>query len=164
MAYARLILILFLLSACSPQEQAKQAESIPFNPTGDVRYTMEWVLDPAAFHLWRSAGSIITAEGTRDLAPTTDDGWLAVQHSAAVVAETGNLLLMPSRARDQKDWQVFSLGLVEAGLLAKSAAENHDADALFDAGGQIYRVCSSCHSIYIQGKKNPLSNRSTDSN
>ncbi len=162
----KLSLILFLLAACTPPEQerpkADSAQSIPFKITGDVKYTMAWVLDPAAYHIWRSAGTIITEEGDRELAPITDDGWLEVQHSAAVVAETGNLLMMPGRAVDDEAWQEISLGLIEAGLHAKAAAEAHDADALFDAGGEIYRVCSSCHSIYIQGNKNPLSNRPTD--
>jgi hypothetical protein len=149
----KLIPILFLLAACSPSEQeqpeTQEIEPIPFTPAGDVMYTMQWVLDPAADHIWDSAGTIITAAGSRELAPTTDEGWLAVQHSAAVVAETGNLLMMPGRARDDGDWRDISLGLVAAGLSAQAAAEAHDSDALFDAGGQIYRVCTSCHSAYI---------------
>ena len=162
----KIALILLLLAACSPQEpekpQINQANSIPFKITGDVKHTMQWVLDPAAYHIWRSAGSIITAAGTRELTPTTDDGWLAVQHSATVVAETGNLLMMPGRAMDDDAWRDISLGLIEAGLHAKSAAQAHDADALFDAGGEIYRVCSSCHAAYIEGNRNPLSNRISD--
>jgi hypothetical protein len=119
---------------------------------------MEFVLDPAADMIWDSAGYIITAEGEQDLQPTTDEGWLAVQHSAVVVAETGNLLMMPGRARDDKDWIEISQGLVDVGMRAKAAAEAHDADALFEAGGQIYRVCTSCHQIYVQGeeKSDPL--------
>lgn len=148
-----LIPILFLLAACSPSEkeqpQTQQPESIPFKLAGDVKYTMQWVLDPAADHIWESAGTIITAEGERELAPTTDEGWLAVQHSAAVVAETGNLLLMPGRAVDNGTWKDIAHGLVAAGLSAQAAAKAHDSDALFDAGGQIYRVCNSCHSAYI---------------
>ena len=150
MNHARLLIISLLLTACGQQEQAAPEKSIPFKPTGDVKHLMQWVLDPAADHLWDSAGSIITAEGTEDLAPTSDEAWLAVQHSAVVVAEAGNLLLMPGVAEDDGAWQDISLGLIEAGLRAKSAAEAHDAEALFDAGGQLYRVCLSCHAIYIK--------------
>ncbi len=148
-----LIPILFLLAACSPpdqeQPQTQITDTTPLTPAGDVKYIMQWVLDPAADHIWDSAGSIITATGTRELAPTTDEGWLAVQHSAAVVAESGNLLIMPGRARDDGAWRDISLGLVAAGQSAQAAAEAHDTDALFDAGGQIYRVCTSCHAAYI---------------
>jgi len=151
-AISFLLLGSLILVACSPSEQAasqvEQPAPTPFKLAGDVKHTMLWVLDPAADFVWGSAGSIITAEGTRELAPTTDEGWLAVQHSAAVVAETGNLLLLPGRARD-KAWQDISLGLVDAGLRAQAAAAAHDEDALFDAGGQIYQVCKSCHAIYV---------------
>ena len=151
MYYAKLMVLLLLLTACGQQEQAEQAKPTVFKPTGDVMHLMAWVLDPAADHVWDSAGSIITATGTRELAPTTDEGWLAVQHSAAVIAETGNLLLMPGLIRDNGDWQDISHGLIAAGMRAKAAAEAQDTDALFDAGGQIYRVCTSCHSLYIHG-------------
>lgn len=156
----KILFAVVLLAACSPSEQTKpqsgqQVGPIPFKLAGDVKHTMIWVLDPAADHLWGSAGSIITDEGTRELAPTTDEAWLAVQHSAAVVAETGNLLLMPGRAVDDGAWRDMSLGLVTAGLRAQAAAEAHDAEELFEAGGQLYRVCSSCHSVYIQDNDSP---------
>lgn len=98
--------LLFALTACSPSEQAtqqvEQTGSDAFKLSGDVKHIMKWVLDPAAFGVWGSAGSIITAAGTRELAPTTDDGWKAVEHSAAVVAASGNLLMMPGRAVDDE--------------------------------------------------------------
>jgi len=156
MMHSKLVLasLLLALVGCSPSEQAssqtEQAGSSPFKLSGDVKHIMQWVLDPAVDGVWDSAGSIITAAGTRELAPTTDEGWLAVEHSAAVVAASGNLLLMPGRAVDDEGWRNISQGLVEAGLLAQAAAKNQDSDALFDAGGQIYRVCKACHSVYVQ--------------
>ncbi len=155
MRYKYLVSFLVLLSGCSKPEESKL---LPFKPTGDVRHVMQFVLNPAAAKIWRSAGSIITEAGEQDLRPTTDEGWLAVQHSAVVVAESGNLLLLPGLARDGEDWQEISLALIDVGMRAKAAAEAHDADALFDVGGQIYRICQSCHQIYIQGvtKINPL--------
>ena len=160
MNLSRLALISLLLSglaACSPSEQpaspTEQGGSNPFKLSGDVKHIMQWVLDPAAFGVWDSAGSIITAAGTRELAPTTDEGWLAVEHSAAVVAASGNLLMIPGRAVDDEGWKNISQGLVDAGLLAQAAAKNQDSDALFDAGGQIYRVCKACHSVYVRGEK-----------
>lgn len=113
---------------------------------------MQWVLDPAADLLWASAGSIVTIEGVQELAPTTEEGWLAVQHSAVVVAESGNLLIMPGRAWDDQDWREISLALVDVGLRAKAAAEAKDADALFETGGELYRICVSCHTQYIQSE------------
>ncbi len=159
MRHSRILLLALLLAACGQSEQSAsqmpRTQAVPFQPTGDVKHLMQWVLDPAADQVWGSSGSIITATGTQDLTPTTDAEWLATQHSAAVVAESGNLLLMPGLARDHNDWQDFSLGLIAAGKLAMAAAAERDAEALFDAGGQIYRVCASCHAVYIQSEESP---------
>lgn len=109
---------------------------------------MRIVLDPAADVIWGSAGQVITADGVEDLAPTTDEGWLQVAHAAAVAAESGNLLMLPGRARDEGEWMEISRGLVRAGHRARIAAEAQDADALFAAGGLLYNVCVSCHQQY----------------
>lgn len=108
---------------------------------------MTWILDPAADVIWDSAGTIITAEGSEELAPTTDEGWEAVLHAAGVVTEGGNLLMMPGRSAGD-DWLEYSAGLVAAGRLAIDAAEARDPDALFEAGGRIYQVCRACHNQY----------------
>jgi hypothetical protein len=124
------------------------AMSDPFDNTHSTHDVMTWVLDPAADHVWASAGQIITETETVDLAPRTDEGWDRVRHSAAVVAEVGNLMLVPAHARDNEDWAEISRGLSRAGHLAEQAAAAHDADALFEAGGVIYNVCVSCHQLY----------------
>lgn len=112
-----------------------------------VKQTMAWILDPAADVIWDSAGTIITAGGSEDLAPTTDEGWDTVLHAAAIVTEGGNLLMMPGRSAGD-DWREYAAGLVAAGELAIEAAEARDADALFEAGGRIYQVCRACHNQY----------------
>ena len=143
-----LLTLIGLVCSCSPGEPAQQKSE--FKLTGDVEYIMHYVLDPAADHIWDSAGTIITAEGTKELAPTTEEGWKAVAHSAVVVAETGNLLNLPGRALDKQGWSETALGLVDAGLRAKKAADEMDADALFDAGGKLYQVCVACHAAFIE--------------
>ena len=143
---------LVLLSGCDPGGDPTPP-SVPdpapaYRPVANVKQTMEWILDPAADVIWDSAGFIITAEGETDLAPTTDEGWEHVRNSAAVVAETGNLLMMPGRA-GPPDWVGYAQGLTAAGEVAMAAAEAHDADALFDAGGQVYVMCRACHAKYL---------------
>ena len=123
--------------------------SLPaYEPVVNVKQTMEWILDPAADVIWDSAGWVITAEGETDLAPTTDEAWADVRNSAAIVAETGNLLLMPGRTAGA-NWIAWAQSLTVAGEVAMAAAEAHDADALFDAGGQLYQVCRACHQRYL---------------
>ena len=119
-----------------------------YRSIASVKQTMEWILDPSADLIWDSAGFIITAEGETDLSPTTDAGWERVRNGAVVVAETGNLLMMPGRSAGP-DWVAYARQLTVSGELAMVAAEAQDANLLFDAGGQIYQVCRGCHEQYM---------------
>jgi hypothetical protein len=133
-----------LLAACNPEPPALVT---PYQPVNDVHHVMELILDPATDVIWGSAGTIISEEGRRELAPTTDEGWHKVEQAAAVVTESGNLLMMPGRSGGE-DWNEYSSGLIEAGKLAMKAAQDQDSDALFDAGGRLYQVCLACHNQY----------------
>lgn len=129
-----------------------------YRPVANVKQTMDWILDPAADVIWDSAGFIITAEGETDLSPTTDEGWAQVRNSAAVVAETGNLLMMPDRVLGS-GWVAYAQALTAAGEVAMAAAEAQDPDALFDAGGQIYQVCRTCHEQFMVPREEARSAR-----
>lgn len=137
--------LLGCLTACGGQEQ----QALPVKPTGTVHEFMLWHLEPAADVLWDSAGFILTAEGEQDLQPTTQEGWDHVRNNATVVAESGNLLMLPGYAADAGDWLEYAAGLVDAGIYAREAAEAKDADALFQAGANLYNVCLACHNRYI---------------
>jgi hypothetical protein len=121
----------------------------------DVHHTMELIIDPAAEIIWGSAGSIITGDGEHDLAPSSAAAWTEVEAAAAILAESGNLLMMPGRSAGAH-WNTFSSALTAAGQLATLAAQEQDGDALFDAGGQIYQACLGCHNQYLieDGAKN----------
>lgn len=131
-----------------PRAESVMDSEPTFRPVTNVKQTMEWILDPAVDVIWDSAGFIITAEGERDLSPTTDERWSEVRNSAATVAEAGNLLMMPGRAAGP-DWIAYARALVTAGETAIAAAQAQDADALFDAGGEVYIACRSCHEQFL---------------
>jgi hypothetical protein len=137
--------------AGEPGDAAGRSHSAPGQPpyhaAADVHQMMAWIVDPAADVIWDAAGTIITAEGSEELAPTTDKGWAKVQRAAAILTESGNLLMMPGRAAGE-DWIAWSRQLVDTGKSAMQAAAARDADALFDAGGRIYQVCKGCHDQY----------------
>ena len=139
------VTVLVSLVGCSGD-----VETIPYAPTGNQYQFMTEYLEPASDVIWGSAGAIITEEGEIDLQPTTDEGWLNVVHAATVVAEGGNLMMMPGLANGESDWNEYAQGLTRAALLAKSAAEAQDAEALFSAGGAIYNVCRACHNKYME--------------
>ena len=135
-----------ICAACAEQE----AQQVLPKATGSTYQMMTSYLEPAADKIWGSAGLIITEDGEVDLRPTTEEGWLNVINAATVVAEGGNLLLINGYSANEADWAAYSKGLTLAALKARRAAESQDADALFDAGGEIYNVCRACHNRYIE--------------
>ncbi|MBF69130.1 MAG: hypothetical protein CMQ29_15740 [Gammaproteobacteria bacterium] len=116
--------------------------------TDDIEYLMHYVLEPSAEKIWDSAGSIVTAAGEETLHPTTEEGWIAIEHAAAVISESGNLLMIPGRAAPAPDWTEYSQGLVDTGKTVLEAAKAKDPDALFETGGHLYNVCVACHQVY----------------
>jgi hypothetical protein len=147
------LIILMLVSSCGTQQETPSAT---FKITGDTKHLMMLVVEPASDVVWDSSGSITTAQGVEDLTPTTEEEWLKVKHSAAVIVESGNLLLLPGRFRDNKDWQEISYGLIDVGQRLITAIDARDSEAMFDLGGQLYSVCVSCHQLYMtaEQKKN----------
>jgi hypothetical protein len=146
---------LTLLCACdsaAPAPAEVQPIGPPFEATTTVLELMEWILEPATEGIWDAAGTIITAEGERELAPTTDAGWADVRNSAALVAETGNLLMMPGRSAGA-EWNGHANALIVAGRESMAAADAQDSDRLFDAGGQLYQACLACHRQYMPGSR-----------
>ena len=141
------------LLGCGPNEAPDTSDSaretVVYPPVVGMKQFMVWVLDPAADAIWESAGFVMTAQGERSLAPTTKPGWLRVEKGAVLVAESGNLLRLPGRAAGP-DWIESAKALVDAGREALLAAQKRDADALFDAGGEVYQACRSCHDRYME--------------
>lgn len=142
------IAIALALSACDGA--ANRAAVQPGHVKAhDINQLMNVVIAPQAEVFWNSAGTIINLTGEHDLAPTTDEGWLATQSAAATIAETGNLLLTPQFAEGRgEDWIQFSKSLVEIGIEAEKAAADHDVEAILEVGGTMYNVCNACHQVY----------------
>src|SRR5262245_36218382 len=110
---------------------------------------MDWVLDPPAAVSWVAAGTVVTAAGAQSLAPTTEEGRAHVRNAAAIVVESGNLLMMPGRARDDVEWRRHAERLIDVGKRTLAAAVAKDTDGVFDTGGELYVVCTECHQKYL---------------
>jgi cytochrome c553 len=80
--------------------------------------------------------------------PTTDKEWMAVQRSAVLLGESGNVLMMRGRARDQGEWITDAKMLVDAGAAAYRAARAKDTNALTAVETSINGSCVSCHKQY----------------
>ena len=144
-----------LLVACAEPPPAATAAAPALPPTLALKDLMDWVLDPAADVIWGAAGTIVTEEGEQSLAPTTDEGWNAIRNAAAVVVESGNLLMMPGRARDQGDWQKHAAQLIDTGSRLLRAAQAKDTDGVFNGGGDLYVICTECHQKYLPQEPAP---------
>ncbi len=123
-------------------------EPPPFDEVADVRQLMLTVLDPAADVYWDSVGTIMDLDGTKEIAPATMAEWEAVRNAAMIIAESGNLLLTPGRAKEGEQWTELAQALISTGRQALAAAEARDAEAVFTAGGEVYLVCSDCHAAF----------------
>ena len=71
-----------------------------------------------------------------------------MRNAAVALAESGNLLMMGTRPKDNADWMRFCERLVEVAHRAAKHAEAKDKQKVFDIGGEIYAVCSDCHEKY----------------
>lgn len=134
-----------LLAACSPP-----APTLP-QPVFSVKDLMGHVVDPSADVFWEASGTIVTAEGEKSRAPTTQEGWDNAAHAAATLAEAGAMLQLPGRARDDGEWLRLARELTTTSLEGMKAAQAKNETAVFDTGGRIYVVCRSCHLKYIPG-------------
>lgn len=118
--FARLVACLPLLAACAPEPPPAPKTAL------SMKDLMERVIDPAADVFWLSSGTIITAAGESSRAPTTDASWEAAVNAAATLVEGGNLLAVPGRARDQKEWILYARELTEAAASGMKAAQSKD--------------------------------------
>jgi hypothetical protein len=80
--------------------------------------------------------------------PTDAKGWAAARDQALLLAESGNLLMVGGRVRDNGNWMKMSRAMVDAAALAAAAAEKRDAMALEGAVDAITVSCMACHQPY----------------
>lgn len=80
--------------------------------------------------------------------PKTESEWAEARRSSLTLAECGNLLTMPGRARDQNDWMKDAKLLADAGAAAYRAALARDANALATVAEALDTSCTTCHKQY----------------
>ena len=139
-----LILSLAISFGCNSQPDAP-----PLKPVANVDQLMDGIITPAAEVYWQSVATIVSQDGIEERFPKTDEEWEAVWASAMTIAEAGNLLMMPTRAKDDGEWMRLSTALVDVGVLAAKAAESKRPESVLEVGEQVYNVCTECHMKYI---------------
>lgn len=80
--------------------------------------------------------------------PKTEREWNLYAARMLMLAEAGNLLMMPGRAKDNDRWMRDARLLVDAGNAAYQAALKRDVAALEALNDQMYQACVVCHQNY----------------
>jgi hypothetical protein len=83
-------------------------------------------------------------------------GWPLVEHAAAALTETANLLMIPGRMcqngrpapQDRDDWKKGVEGLANAGRVALKAAQARNLEQIVEASNTVAEACAACHEIY----------------
>jgi cytochrome c553 len=80
--------------------------------------------------------------------PKGDRDWETLQMQALMLAESGNLLMMDGRAKNQGQWMKDARLLVEAGAAAVTATRAKDLQAVLALNNQIVTACITCHTQF----------------
>ncbi len=159
---------LFLAGACKASQPQPE-----YRVTATIKDIMDSEVDKSADVLWESVATIVSAAGTEERQPRTDEEWATVHRSAVELTEATNLLLMPGRLvakpgqksdnpgielapeeidklinDDRPAWVNFAHALHDAAVPALKATEDRNAQALLDAGEKIDTACENCHLKY----------------
>jgi hypothetical protein len=119
--------------------EAGSAQAPGFQPVGTVHQIMVGIVAPASDVVFK----VPTA------APKDDKEWANVQNSALTLAEAGNLLMIPGRAKDKGEWMKNAKALVDAGSEAFKAANAKNVKAVSDSGDKLDETCENCHAKYL---------------
>jgi len=114
------------------------AQAPEYQPIGNMSQLMVDIIYPAS-------DALFYVERAK---PQNDREWGVLRGTALTLAESGNLLMMPGRARDQGDWIKDAKLLVDVGAAAYKAAQKHDLQAILDLNDQLNTSCIKCHVQY----------------
>jgi hypothetical protein len=126
----------------TPRPAPKSAASSPGSPpVGTMSELM--------VHLIRPTSDAVFYIGSRT--PGTDAEWATLQAQTLVLAEAGELLLLPGRARGRAQWRADARLMREAGRKAFAAAKAKDVAALEALNDELYQSCVTCHEHFRPG-------------
>jgi hypothetical protein len=142
----------FVVAGARAAREAPAVEAGPATtPVASVKQIMKGIVVPAATTVFNSVSTTVSVKGTEEKAPQTDEEWEQVGNSAAALIESGNLLLMGSRAVDKGEWVKMSQALIDAGKVALKATEAKSAEGVLAAGEAVNTSCDNCHRKYQRG-------------
>jgi len=160
--------------APTPQPPAK-ASPAPFKLSASIQDIMSFEIEPSAEALWESVSTTVSAEGTEEKRPQTDEEWRQMRRHAITLIEAANLLMMDGRKilapgqamADEGVQGVLAATEVQAKIDADHpsfvqmaallqgtgeqmlrAVEAKNVQGMLDAGEAIDEACESCHLVF----------------
>jgi hypothetical protein len=141
----------FVIAGARTARAAPAVEAPITRPVASVKQIMKGIVTPAAAAVFGSVGTTVSFAGTVEKAPRTEAEWEDVGNSAAALIESGNLLLMGSRAVDKGEWVKMSQAMIDAAKVSMAAAQAKSADQMMVSGEALYLSCDNCHRKYQRG-------------
>ena len=173
---ALLVSSLVLIVACSSPPPVAPPPS-PYwggdlTPVVSVKELMRDLIDPLSDNIFLSVGTRVSAAGTEEWAPKTDEDWAKVRSGAVAMAEASYLLKVPrpfappgdennskgpdapelspaqikeKLERDPVLWQAKIEALRNVGRAVLEIVERRDAAALDGAAEDLDHACETCH-------------------
>ena len=112
-----------------------------FQPVGNMSQLMIDIIYP-------TSDSIFYADREP---PKNQKDWNVLRAQALMLAESGNLLMIEGRARDQDNWIKDSRMLIDVGMAAFKAAQAKDLNGILALNDQLNTACMTCHQQYRPG-------------
>jgi hypothetical protein len=151
-----LVVLSALIAGCAADRPEAEDQ---FVYVADMAELMGHIVDPAADVYWSAGGVIVDAEGEHFMVPESDEEWEALSNAAMTLAESGNLLLMDGRRRDDGAWVEITHQFIDVSRQALEAADARNLDAVFDMGAEVYYICTNCHATYAIETLRPTDSR-----
>jgi hypothetical protein len=127
---------------------ATAAPPSPKPATGDAPSVIG-TMSELMVHVIRPASDAVFYITSRT--PASDAEWGTLQAQTLMLAETGHLLMLPSRARGRTQWLADARLMLEAGRKSFAAAKAKDVVALEALNDELYQSCVTCHQHFRPG-------------
>ncbi len=125
--------VICMVGVAGAEDDAPVPEPVPIGTMSDLMVKL----------MYPASDAIIYVESR---APTNDVEWNELQAQALILAESANLIMMPSRVVGDRDqWMRDARLMFDAGAAAYEAALDQDLDALIALNEQVYMSCVVCH-------------------
>lgn len=127
-----MVAVLMIFAAALP------AQAPTYDLVGSVRDVMIDIVYPTSdvlFYIERSP-------------PKTEVEWNAIRNQALMLAESGNLLMLPGRARDQRNWVRNARTMIASARAAYRAALDKNMAGILAQSDALTEACVTCHRQY----------------